>query len=63
MNHYVLNLRVHGMFSNVNEVIQQLYLAEQNGYNFEINWNHLVIKISPENKILGSATSCLHNKR
>ena len=38
MNHYVLNLRVHGMFSNVNEVIQQLYLAEQNGYSFEIKW-------------------------
>lgn len=34
-----LSLRSAGMFSNVNEVIQQLYLAETNGYQFVIDWS------------------------
>ena len=33
-----LNLRSAGMFSNVNEVVQQLHLAEQGGYLFNISW-------------------------
>lgn len=35
-----LLLRPAGMFSNVNEVVQQLYLAEQNNYRFIIDWSH-----------------------
>jgi len=34
-----LTLRSAGMFSNVNEVVQQLYLAEQGDYQFVIDWN------------------------
>jgi hypothetical protein len=33
-----LLLRPAGMFSNVNEVIQQLHIAEQQGYRFIIDW-------------------------
>ena len=36
---YRLKLRPTGMFSNVNEVIQQIYLAEQGGYDFLIDWS------------------------
>jgi len=34
-----LILRPAGMFSNVNEVVQQLYLAERSGYQFIIDWS------------------------
>lgn len=34
----LLKLRPAGMFSNVNEVVQQLYLAELGGYCFLIDW-------------------------
>lgn len=34
-----LELRPAGMFSNVNEVVQQLYLAERSGYRFFIDWS------------------------
>jgi len=34
-----LKLRRDGMFSNVNEVVQQLYLAEKHGYGFFIDWS------------------------
>ena len=35
----LLELRPAGMFSNVNEVVQQLYLAEMHGYRFTIDWS------------------------
>ncbi len=35
-----LSLRSAGMFSNVNEVIQQLFLAENRNYRFLINWSN-----------------------
>jgi hypothetical protein len=34
-----LSLRPAGMFSNVNEVVQQLHLAKQSGYVFIIDWS------------------------
>lgn len=34
-----LLLRPDGMFSNVNEVVQQLYLAEHHNYRFLIDWS------------------------
>lgn len=34
----LLKLRSAGMFSNVNEVVEQLRLAEKNGYRFAIDW-------------------------
>lgn len=34
----ILRLRPAGMFSNVNEVVQQIYLAKVKGYQFEIDW-------------------------
>lgn len=34
----LLRLRSSGMFSNVNEVVEQLRLAEMNGYKFAIDW-------------------------
>ncbi len=34
-----LKLRSAGMFSNVNEVVEQLRLAEQGGYRFAIDWS------------------------
>jgi len=34
-----LKLRDAGMFSNVNEVVQQLHIAEKGGYKFSIDWN------------------------
>lgn len=34
----LLKLRQAGMFSNVNEVVEQLHLAETQGYRFLINW-------------------------
>lgn len=36
----VLHLRSSGMFSNVNEVIQHLYMAEIGNYEFVINWSN-----------------------
>jgi hypothetical protein len=36
---YLLRLRPAGMFSNVNEVVQQLHLSEQGGYEFLIDWS------------------------
>jgi hypothetical protein len=36
----LLRLRPAGMFSNVNEVVQQLYLAEREGYRFVIDWTN-----------------------
>lgn len=35
----LLRLRVHGMFSNVNEVVEQARLAERDGYRFHIDWS------------------------
>lgn len=35
-----LHLRAAGMFSNVNEVVHQLYLSEQQGYRFVIDWSN-----------------------
>ncbi len=35
----ILKLRPAGMFSNVNEVVQQLFLAEQSKYKFIIDWS------------------------
>jgi len=34
----VLRLRPHGMFSNVNEVVEQLRLAEKDNYKFILDW-------------------------
>lgn len=34
----LLRLRPAGMFSNVNEVVQHIYLAEKGGYRFAIKW-------------------------
>jgi hypothetical protein len=34
-----LQLRRHGMFSNINEVVQHLHLAEQSGYKLAIDWS------------------------
>lgn len=34
----VVQLRPHGMFSNVNQVIDALYLAEQGGYGVLVRW-------------------------
>lgn len=34
-----LSLRPHGMFSNVNEVVEQLRLANNSGYKFHIDWS------------------------
>ncbi|HFD80761.1 MAG TPA: hypothetical protein ENK05_10290 [Gammaproteobacteria bacterium] len=39
MKTLTLRLRSAGMFSNVNEVVQQLHLAEQRGYRFAIDWS------------------------
>jgi len=39
MNIAKLKLRPDGMFSNVNEVIQQLFLAERSDYQFVIDWS------------------------
>lgn len=39
MNIKRLKLRPAGMFSNVNEVVQQLFLAEQSNYEFIIDWS------------------------
>jgi len=35
----LLNLRPAGMFSNVNEVVEQLRLADRDGYQFFIDWS------------------------
>ena len=37
---YELRLRNSGMFSIVNEVVQYLYLAQRDGYEFFIDWRH-----------------------
>ena len=46
-----LILRRAGMFSNVNEVIQNLYLAEQKNYKFIIRWGKSCYK---DNKMKGN---------
>lgn len=44
-----LRLRNDGMFSNVNEVVQHLYLAEQNDYQFIIDWGNSCYRKSHQN--------------
>ena len=39
MRHKKLVLRSGGMFSNVNEVVHHLYLADRRGYQFVIDWS------------------------
>ncbi len=41
---YELRLRTAGMFSNVNEVVQYLHLAEIGKYTFHIDWRHSCYK-------------------
>lgn len=36
---FLLRLRKDGMFSNVNEVVEQLRLAQEGGYRFHIEWS------------------------
>lgn len=38
MQLYILKLRSAGLFSNVNEVIQQIHMAKKGGYKFVIDW-------------------------
>ncbi len=40
-----LRLRSHGMFSNVNEVVEQVRLATENGYQFYIDWHRSCYKV------------------
>ncbi|MEP3673154.1 MAG: hypothetical protein ABJM86_09390, partial [Hyphomicrobiales bacterium] len=35
----ILRLRPSGMFSNVNEVVQQIFLANKFKYRFTIDWS------------------------
>ena len=41
----LLRLRSAGMFSNVNEVVDQLHLAEQGDYQFAIQWDRSCYKV------------------